>query len=174
MTPAQTDEEFRNQYLSSVDSTTIPRSPIVNTMVKNVSRQNMDWRTKGFVSEVCTHETGNHQVDLSMKFVSIVALLFVCYCMQVGHQGYMCKSSWAFSAAGALEGLNHKLRGQLVTLSAQQLVDCSEPYGNKGCEGGTVQNAFRYVHEEGGVCTGSAYPYIGYVSSFIYGHATFI
>ena len=94
--------------------------------------------------------------------------------MQVGHQGCMCKSSWAFSAAGALEGLNHKLRGHLVTLSAQQLVDCSEPYGNKGCDGGTVQNAFRYVHEEGGICTESTYPYIGYVSSSMYIHATCI
>ena len=76
----------------------------------------------------------------------------------------MCKSSWAFSAIGALEGLHRKLRGQLVSLSAQQLVDCSDTYGNKGCEGGTVQNAFQYVHEEGGLCTNSTYPYIGYVS----------
>ena len=51
-----------------------------------------------------------------------------------------------------------------MSLSAQQLVDCSDTYGNKGCEGGTVQNAFQYVHEEGGLCTNSTYPYIGYVS----------
>lgn len=82
----------------------------------------------------------------------------------MGHQGSVCKSSWAFSATGALEGLHNKLKGQLVSLSVQQLVDCSDTYGNKGCEGGTVQNAFQYVHEEGGLCTNSSYPYIGYVS----------
>ena len=89
-------------------------------------------------------------------------LLFIS--TQVGRQGSVCKSSWAFSAAGALEGLHNKLKGQLVSLSVQQLVDCSEAYGNKGCEGGTVVNAFQYIHEEGGLCTNSSYPYIGYVS----------
>ena len=78
----------------------------------------------------------------------------------------MCKSSWAFSAVGALEGLTRKLRGKLLQLSVQQLVDCSEKYGNNGCEGGTVQSAFKYVHEEGGICSESEYPYIGYVSIF--------
>lgn len=84
--------------------------------------------------------------------------------LQVARQGNMCKSSWAFSAAGALEGLHKKLKGQLLSLSAQQLIDCSDTYGNKGCEGGTVQNAFQYVHEEGGLCSNSSYPYLGYVS----------
>ena len=85
---------------------------------------------------------------------------------QVKNQGTHCKrASWAFSAAAAIEGQYYRETGQLVTLSEQQLIDCSTEYGNAGCHGGHMVNSFKYAIKDGGVCKESDYTYLGYVSS---------
>ncbi|CAH8487673.1 unnamed protein product [Schistosoma curassoni] len=70
-----------------------------------------------------------------------------------------CGACWAFSAAGALEGQLKNRTGTFVELSPQQLIDCSHSFGNHGCLGGDMNNAFRYV-EKDGIQSEESYPYL--------------
>lgn len=68
-----------------------------------------------------------------------------------------CGSCWAFATAGALESYMAR-QNKSILLSEQNLVDCSGKYGNFGCNGGLMDQAFRYVRDYG-IMAAREYPY---------------
>ncbi|XP_006981780.1 cathepsin R-like [Peromyscus maniculatus bairdii] len=82
------------------------------------------------------------------------------YVTPVQDQEY-CNSCWAFAVTGAIEGQMFKKTGNLTRLSVQNLVDCSKPHGNNGCDWGDPYIGYEYVLHNGGVEAEATYPYEG-------------
>jgi len=99
------------------------------------------------------HHLGNVEAPVSYDWRRVPGVV-----TPVKNQG-QCGSCWSFSSTGAIEGQLMLKRGQSVSLSEQQLVDCSRNFGNYGCRGGWMNNAFKYIAYAGGITTENQYPY---------------
>merc|ERR1719486_1811368 len=69
-----------------------------------------------------------------------------------------CGSCWAFSTTGSVEGINAITTGKLLSFSEEELVQCAQSYGNQGCNGGLMDDGFKYIMAKGDVLE-SKYPY---------------
>merc|ERR1712187_194334 len=83
----------------------------------------------------------------------------------MGSSGGSCGSCWAFSTVGSLEGRAQIATGKLQQFSEQQFVDCDKAFGDQGCQGGLMDNAFKYLQGSKGACTEDSYGYKGRAGS---------
>jgi hypothetical protein len=74
----------------------------------------------------------------------------------VKNQGVL-KADWAFSVTGAVEGGLSNSKGELTSLSEQELVDCGGTRTQE-CQGGSPVSGFIFA-EQKGLCTEQSYPY---------------
>lgn len=123
-----TKQEFKAKYLGYKPNVNEVKTYNYDLLRANRTNGDVDWRTK---SGVVT---------------------------PIKDQG-QCGSCWAFSATGALEGVAAVSKKQPgMSFSEQQLVDCSTKYGNEGCDGGLMNQAFQFVIDNG-IETEAQYPY---------------
>jgi cathepsin F len=77
---------------------------------------------------------------------------------KVKNQG-ACGSCWAFSAVGNIEAQYAIKKNNSVLFSEQQLVDCDTV--DQGCNGGLMEDAFKYIEGTAGLMQASDYSYTG-------------
>lgn len=168
-------EEFGRVY-NGVDEESFRRSVFEDNMKEAAKLQEenpladfgatqfSDW-TRAEIKERLTNYVPSGEVleemDLSNMTLEVAASQDWTgrYTTPVKDQG-QCGSCWAFSAVEQVESDLMREHGQSITMSTQELVDCTGSGGRRnGCQGGDPAAAYKVIEQLGGIETASAYPY---------------
>lgn len=177
--------EFTDTYNKSYNSVneTVHRYNIFVDNVNNINRHNNEMKEKGHTFKMGVNQftdLTNKEFRGNLRKRNVInhdATIVVCESPNipdnfnwVKHQPRVvtpvknqaqCGSCWAFSTTGSVESAHAIKTGKLISLSEQQLVDCSFPEGNEGCMGGFMYQAFQYIIDKKGICSEKSYPYQG-------------
>lgn len=115
----------------------------------------VDWRDKGYVTDVKDQK----QCGSCWAFSAVSATVTLSLFSFGKAKNNRFEMNVYLIQTGSLEGQHFRKTGKLVSLSEQQLVDCSGDYGNMGCMGGLMDQAFQYIQANGGIDTEDSYPY---------------
>ncbi|KAM9976004.1 hypothetical protein ACTFIR_009845 [Dictyostelium discoideum] len=81
----------------------------------------------------------------------------------VKDQGLCSGAGYSFSAIGVVESSHFIKNKELITLSEQNIIDCTIDMGNNGCMGGLASIAFDFIIKQKGIDSEFNYPYEGYL-----------
>jgi Papain family cysteine protease len=133
----------------------VPAGPARGRCIIEFLREKNQVSRSGLASKTCSSSTSS--CDWRGKTGVVGA---------VQDQG-VCGSCWAFAGSEVVRSCNVISYGptSMPNLSAEQLLDCSQPEGNiYNCSAGYVQGGMQYVIDNGGVNSAPNYPYVAGVT----------
>ena len=158
-----TADEFAQGWLSTTIAR--PSGPVARDvpLPEVAANASIDWRARGAVTPVKNQEhcgacwafgtTGSVEVrrgslnklcvgdtPISQDFTRIIRMVLI--------PAYHC-----------VQGAHYLATKRLVSLSEQQLVDCTTADGNKGCKGGDAVMSYKYIIANKGIGTEADYAY---------------
>ncbi|EEF49623.1 cysteine protease, putative [Ricinus communis] len=111
----------------------------------------------GFKGHMCSAQAGHFRYENVTAVPASIDWRKKGAVTQIKEQG-QCGSCWAFSAVAAVEGITEIKTGKLISLSEQELVDCDTNSEDQGCQGGLMDDAFKFI-EQHGLASEATYPY---------------
>lgn len=70
-----------------------------------------------------------------------------------------CNAAYAIAAVKSVESVYAILYNNMTLFSTQQVIDCSQSYGNLGCKSGSIFHTYEYFTHNNGLCSSEEYPY---------------
>ncbi|KAJ9566282.1 hypothetical protein OSB04_002248 [Centaurea solstitialis] len=98
--------------------------------------------------------------DESLPLVVLLVFgMWVCHVTSRALTEETIGSWWAFSRIAATKGITQLTTKKLISLSEQELMDCDRSREDQGCEGGYMDDGFKFIVDNKGINTEAAYAY---------------